>query len=216
MQASKRQSHLFTLVILAALAVLLAACSSGTPATTETAVPTVADVVEAAAEAATATPPPAEVGESYPAPQAEPVLSAYPAEGEAGVPEPTPLPDGYPAATAEDEAFLEPRFRIDTTNLTVGAEVVEGQAPPNLALAILDVTYNGTLLGTGQSDENGHFSIAVSPALVEGNRIGVTVAELEAGQSLNQMAEAYYPHRGEGFMNLPNVGILFDTALVQP
>ena len=79
----------------------------------------------------------------------------------------------------------------------------------------MDVTYNGQLLGTGRSDEAGRFSIPVS-GLVEGNRIGIGIGELAEGQTLNQMAEQYFPYRGEGFMNLPNVGIFFETILVGP
>lgn len=198
-------------------AALLVACGPSAPATTETAQPTVAEVAERALEAepATSTPPPAGgQSEAYPAPQTDTVQPAYPAEGEAGVPEPTPLPEGYPAV-AQSETFQEPRFRIDQP-LAAGSTTVAGQAPPGVAIAVLDVTFNGALLGTGRSDENGRFSITIAPELTAGNRIGVTVGELAEGQTLNQMAEAYYPYRGEGFMNLPNIGILFDTALVQP
>jgi hypothetical protein len=31
-----------------------------------------------------------------------------------------------------------------------------------------------------------------------------------------QTAEMYFPYRGEGFQNLPNVGVFYDTTLVQP
>lgn len=214
MQVSKRLH--FMIVSLSLLALALAACGPTTPAATTDTTPTVEAILEEAAPAAlaTSTAPPA-VAEGYPPPQAEVVQPSYPAEGEAGMAAPTPLPEGYPPASS-DEVFQEPRFRIDPETLVAGAMVVEGQAPPDVALAILDVTFNGALLGTGRSDADGRFSIPVSSELVAGNRIGVTVGELAEGQSLNQMAEAYFPHRGEGFMNLPNIGILFDTALVQP
>jgi hypothetical protein len=212
MQVLKRHHVSIVLLALSLLVGLLAACGPSAPTTTTTA-PTVAAAVEETAPLATSTAPPAVDG--YPAPQTEVVAPSYPAEGEAAQPAPTPLPDGYPPAAA-DEVFQEPRFRIDQALLVAGASTVEGQAPPDVALAVLDVSFNGAVLGTGRSDADGRFSIAVSPELVGGNRIGVTVAELQPGQSLNQMAEAYFPNRGEGFMNLPNIGILFDTALVQP
>lgn len=218
-----KHATLYLLGIALSLTLLLAACGPATPAAdsspeqaesqTET-LPT-AEAVEAAAEEvappATSTPPPAPAqDDSYPPP---PVVEqpAYPAEGEAALPEPTPLPDNYPAPTVEE--FREPRFRIDGP-LAVGAVMVEGQAPPDVAIAVLDVTYNGQVLGTGRSDADGRFAINVSP-LVAGNRVGITVGELEPGQTINEMAETYFPYRGEGFMNLPNVGILFDTLLVQ-
>jgi hypothetical protein len=93
--------------------------------------------------------------------------------------------------------------------------LVTGQAPPDLALAIVDVTLNGVVLGTGVSDSNGRFSIGVQ-ALPDGNRVGITFAELQAGKSLADMSREYFPHRGEGFMNLPNLGIFFDTVMVEP
>lgn len=149
---------------------------------------------------------PALPAESYPAPtQVDTSSEPYPPP-----PPQTILSGDYPAPTVE--TFLEPRFRFDTP-LASGATVVTGQAPPDVALAVLDVTYNGALLGTGRSDADGRFSINVAP-LPGGNRIGLTIGELANGQTLNQMAETYFPYRGDGFMNLPNIGILFETALV--
>ncbi len=218
-----KHATLYLLGIALTLTLLLAACGPSTPAAdsppeqaesqTE-ALPTAEAnevVLEEPAQPATSTPPPAPAqDDSYPPP---PVAEqpAYPADGEAALPEPTPLPGSYPVATVEE--FREPRFRIDGP-LAVGAVLVEGQAPPDVAIAVLDVTYNGQVLGTGRSDADGRFAVNVSP-LTAGNRIGITVAELEAGQTINQMAETYFPYRGEGFMNLPNIGILFDTMLVQ-
>jgi len=39
---------------------------------------------------------------------------------------------------------------------------------------------------------------------------------LPEGMDIAQTAEAYFPHRGEGFQNLPNLGVFYDTTLVQP
>jgi hypothetical protein len=156
----------------------------------------------------TATAPPADAAAgAYPPPTPAPA-DPYPADGQAA---PTVAPAAYPPAA---ETFQEPRFRFDQP-IAANATTITGQAPPNVALAIMDVTYNGALLGSGRSDDNGRFDIPVS-GLVGGNRIGITVGELSAGQTLNQMAEQYFPYRGEGFMNLPNVGIFFDTVLVEP
>lgn len=203
-----------SLLSLITIVALLAACGPSTPEAIppeESGAPTAAVTTEAgAASAATSTAPPVSE-EGYPV-QVAPTMApaAYPPEA-APTPAPTPLPEGYPAATAE--VFLEPRFRFDTP-LAAGATNVTGQAPPNLSLAVLDVTFNGVLLGTGRSDENGRFSFPVSP-LPAGNRIGLVIGELAEGQTLAEMAETYFPYRGEGFMNLPNVGVLFETALVE-
>lgn len=194
---------------------LLAACAPSAPAT-DTALPTstVTQAQEQPAQLPTSTAPAVAEG-SYPPPAQAADYSPYPAAGEAAQPAPTALPESYPPVAAE-ETFLEPRFRIDPAGLVAGGTLVEGQAPPGIVVALLDVTYNGVLLGSGRTDENGRFSIPVSPELISGNRIGVTVGELEPGQTSVQMAEKYFPYRGEGFMNIPNVGILFDTAQVQP
>ena len=136
------------------------------------------------------------------------VVDPYPAEGEAALPA-----ESYPPPAAE-ETFLEPRFRIDQP-VSAAATTITGQAPPNLTLAVLDVTYNGVPLGMGQSDANGVFSIPVS-GLIAGNRIGLAIGALPDGMDLVQTAETYFPHRGEGFQNLPNVGVFYDSTLVQP
>jgi predicted small lipoprotein YifL len=205
-----------SLLSLITMVALLAACGPSTPEAMppeDTGAATAAVAAEdGAAVAATSTAPPVPVSEEgYPV-QVAPTIApaAYPPEAPPTI-APTPLPEGYPAATAE--VFLEPRFRFDTP-LAAGATNVTGQAPPNLSLAVLDVTFNGVLLGTGRSDENGRFSIPVSP-LPAGNRIGLVIGELAEGQTLADMAETYFPYRGEGFMNLPNVGVLFETALVE-
>ena len=80
---------------------------------------------------------------------------------------------------------------------------------------MLDISYNGAVLGLGRSDDSGRFSVPVT-GLIEGNRIGLGIGELAPGQSIEEMAEFYFPYRGEGFMNIPNLGIYFDTALVTP
>jgi hypothetical protein len=61
---------------------------------------------------------------------------------------------------------------------------------------------------------DGTFSIGVQ-GLPEGNRIGITFSELEPGLDIAGMSIKYFPYRGENFMNLPNVGIMLETALVE-
>ncbi len=197
-------SLLLFVALLAAL--LLVACGGGTP-------PAAPTLESAPIDAATGpTAPPADAsGQGYPAPTA-PASSdePYPA---VVIPTaaPTLTPSSYPAV---EEVFQEPRFRIDQP-VSAGATEITGQAPPNTPLAVLDITYNGGVLGLGRSDDNGRFSVPVA-GLIEGNRIGLGIGELAAGQTIEQMAEFYFPYRGEGFMNIPNLGIYFDTALVAP
>lgn len=205
MRSRMKPNLMIILGALVASVLLLAACGSGANQATATLAPALEGAATTAAVVPTA--PPA--GEAYPPPatQAAPA-EAYPSDQ--AVP-PTVAPEAYPPPA---ETFQEPRFRIDQP-VAANATTITGQAPPGTSLAVMDVTYNGALLGTGRSDDSGRFTIPVS-GLVGGNRIGLAVGELAAGQTLNQMAEQYYPYRGEGFMNLPNVGIFFDTVLVAP
>jgi hypothetical protein len=209
MRSQTRQAQILLLCLLT-VALLAAAC--GGAATTTT--PTLPAATEAApdggalaASDATATPPAAPGGDAYPAPDVA-VVDPYPAEGEAALPA-----ESYPPPAAE-ETFLEPRFRIDQP-VTTAATTITGQAPPNLTLAVLDVTYGGSPLGIGQSDANGAFAISVS-GLTAGNRIGLAIGALPEGMDIAQTAEMYFPHRGEGFQNLPNIGVFYDTTLVEP
>jgi hypothetical protein len=206
--------YLFAVCVLA-LAFLAVGCGGATTSTTPTLTATDAAASGAPAgsdTAATSTAPAAPDGaaeSAYPVPLTDGgAAPAYPAEGEAALPA-----ESYPVPAAE-EAFLEPRFRIDQP-VTAATTTVTGQAPPNLTLAILDVTYGGSPLGIGQSDANGAFAISVS-GLTAGNRIGLAIGALPEGLDIAQTAETYFPHRGEGFQNLPNIGVFYDTILVEP
>ena len=155
MMNSARRPIALWLVLLVGLLLLSVACGPGAPAAESDG--TLEQPADSAAPA-TATPMP--IGESaYPAPQPPPPTEApgsYPVEP---VPPPTasPLPDVYPPPAA-DEQFLEPRFAFDLP-LQAGASVVTGQAPPNVSIALVDITSNGTLLGSGVTAPDGTFRI---------------------------------------------------------
>ncbi|MFZ0547322.1 MAG: hypothetical protein WAM60_17890 [Candidatus Promineifilaceae bacterium] len=143
--------------------------------------------------------------EGYPANSSN-INTGYPEAGPT-----TPFIDSsYPPPLASDK----PLFQLDLP-LKVGDTTVTGQAPESLPLAIVDITFNGIILGTGNSDEDGRFSIPVT-TLEEGHRVGVTITELESGDTFEEIAEQYFPYRGEGFMNIPNVGIFYDSTVIEP
>lgn len=208
-QRFKRQNIIGSILFLIFL-LLLAACGPA-PVDTSNFGPVASSGLETennsadAAYPSDAAYPPAEtevsvVEQAYPGGESQPLVQ----------PNPTSTPSTYPPP---EEVFLEPRFRFDLP-LEPGATIVAGQAPPNLALAILDITYSGVVLGTGNSDADGRFEISVKE-LTPGNRIGITFAELQPGKTLSDMSYDYYPYRGENFMNVPNVGIFFETGLVE-
>ena len=199
------------ITMLAVLSVMVACGSVETAPTPAAEVPVQGLATAAVAPAATA-----DLSGSYPPPPTGDLHPSepYPGSGQVFIP-PTFTPErSYPPAAPADETFQEPRFRFDQPVSAVATSIT-GQAPPNTPLAIMDITYNGAVLGTGNSDDSGRFSIPVS-GMIEGNRIGLTVGALAAGQTLEQMAESYFPYRGEGLMNLPNLGIFFDTTIVSP
>lgn len=166
---------------------------------------------------------PVEIPESTtPQPPAAATIDAYPVVVESSSGYPAALatadglaPSGYPAPTTSDAPsdVTGPAFQFDLP-LQADSTTITGRAPANLHLAIVDITYNGVVLGTGQSDSDGQFTISVSP-LPESHRIGITLAEVEAGKTIEEMSVQLHPYRGEGFLNVPNVGIFFDTTLVE-
>ncbi|MFN2135393.1 MAG: Ig-like domain-containing protein [Candidatus Promineifilaceae bacterium] len=212
-----KQVKLGGLAVLSILLLLLiTACGAAPAAETDATAVQTGQQEEAAAP--TATPLPVEeVSSAYPATDAypPPLPTLPPLEGSypvATLPPPTSTPSVYPPPATE-EPFAEPRFRLDP--VSAGDSVVTGQAIPGMSLAVIDVTYGGNTLGTGRADDQGRFSINVQD-LVEGNRLGITFGELEDGLGIAEMSIKYYPHRGEGFRNLPNVGIVLDSNLIAP
>lgn len=164
-------------------------------------------------ESVVATPVVEEPGSGYPpaadAPQPTAIPESYPPDE----PPASPTPEVYPPPKAE-EVFQEPRFRIDSP-LKAGATQISGQAPPNMALAVINVTYNGEIVGSGVSTAENTFNIGVTE-LQEGHIIGITFAALEPGLDIGEMSIKYFPHRGDGFLNPPNVGIMLDSVQVEP
>lgn len=146
--------------------------------------------------------------------------SGYPVvenENSSGYPVPeqpsaTTLDEGYPPSAEPTRATDGVLFSINGP-VTVGQTTISGTAPPRLSLALVNITYNGALLGTGSSDSDGNFSINVSP-IPEGVRVGLTLSQLDDYPSLDAAVNDLYPYRGDNFMNVPNVGIYFETVRV--
>lgn len=200
--------HMKWTVLLAGMMLFLAAC--GPAVKPEAMAPT--PVMESDEITEPEQGPDLQIDESaYPPPVEAPVVEeAYPVEP-IPLPSPTEVPDSYPAV---EEVYAEPRFRIDAP-VAVSDGVVTGQAPPDLALAIVDISSGGVMLGSGVTTADGQFSIGVS-GLPDGHLVGITFSELQPGKTHADMSQEYFPHRGEGFMNIPNIGIFFDTAVVAP
>jgi hypothetical protein len=205
-----RSQLLILMLSLGTFLAVLTACTTPSPgsnaALTEQSGPASADV--------SSVPTPAGPAQHYPAPASE---DSYPP------PDSNWIGPAIGSQAGEDQAYPGPdrelttdgvRFTIDRP-LQAGQTTVTGSAPENTYLALSDLTYAGLILGEGQSDSMGHFSITVTP-LIEGNRVGLTVSAAQGGQSMVEFAQEYYPFRGEGYIEVPNIGIFFDSVLVEP
>ena len=203
------------LLLLSTILLLLVACQQEEPTPLPEATTTSQETAATTAPPATAVP----ADSGYPEPEAG-------AENAEGYPvAPTRLTSiGYPPASATEVSAYPSAEEVrggpagplfDLEPLEAGATSVSGTAPYDLDLAVMDVTLGGGVLGTGQSDAEGNFTITV-PALVEGHRIGIAILSSDESASMESLATEYFPYRGDNFMNIPNIGVFFDTALVAP
>lgn len=143
------------------------------------------------------------VNEAYPAlPTIDPDESqgsAYPP------PEATAIPsDAYPEPDSVPTGII---LSLDRP-IPPGSTTVTGVGPPGLFIYILNVTLMGEVEGSGVVDENGNFSISVSP-LEENVRLGVTTENALQGITEDNIRP------GEGEISLPQVGYFYDSAMVR-
>ncbi len=103
---------------------------------------------------------------------------------------------------------IGPRFTLDRP-LRAGSTVVTGEGPPGVPIKIVNITRVGRELGTGVIGPNGHFTVVVSP-LPAGEHIGIMLGNV-AGTEFKP--EDFL--QGEGYVDIPMIGILFDTAMVE-
>ncbi len=147
-----------------------------------------------------------------------------------GSPEPKPSatksPLQYPSSPVATSASVQspihtpeipgPAFAIDRP-LEGGGNRITGQGPAGIPIVVVDVTLTGQKLGEGFIDEEGYFDIELSKPLEPGHRVGLmagateSMSQAEAQNYLQQLRR----WKGEGARNLPFIGMLFDTALVE-
>lgn len=126
-----------------------------------------------------------------------------------------------PSVTQFDSPLLPteipgPTFAIDRP-LRSGATHLTGQGPAGIPIVVVDVTLTGQEIGQGFIGEDGRFDIVVSPALIAGHRIGLMAGATH--QMSPEETQIYLRQllrwKGEGARDMPFIGLLFDTALVQ-
>ena len=141
-----------------------------------------------------------------PTPQESPMQSPLPSQ----TPFESPLAPAAPATSIDG-----PTFEIEEP-VVAGTTQVRGKGPYDTPIAIVDVTMTAEPLGTGIIAPDGTFTIDV-PNLVANHRIGIVVGVIEGTPvpSPEDYVKSFEPFRGEGYMNLPYIGVVFASVMVQ-
>lgn len=114
-----------------------------------------------------------------------------------------------PVVTPEPEVSPPdvPGFRIDRP-LNEGDTEVAGSGPPGVPIVIMDVSYT-TVIGEGEVDSDGYFSIDVDPPLKQYSLIGIMLDETKVSPYSKEQIPC-----GEHCRDQPLVGLLFDYTPV--
>jgi hypothetical protein len=106
-----------------------------------------------------------------------------------------------------------PAFEIEEPVLA-SATQVRGKGPSNIPIVIVDVTMTAEPLGSGFINPDGTFSIDVGE-LIPNHRIGIMAGAIEGTPVPPTYVESLEQLRGEGYMNLPYIGIILASSLVK-
>jgi hypothetical protein len=122
----------------------------------------------------------------------------------------SPLSPTSPAISIEG-----PAFEIEEPVLA-GALQVRGKGPYNIPIVIVNVTMAAEPLGSGIITSDGTFSIDV-PELIANHRIGIMAGVIKETPVPSNEAyiESLEQFGGEGYMNLPHIGVIFASSLVK-
>jgi hypothetical protein len=102
-------------------------------------------------------------------------------------------------------------FRLDKP-IRSGTMRVTGGGPPGVPIIIVDITFGGLVLATGNIDQSGRFVFELNQPLEANHRIGLGLGNLSGTpwESIKFDSKFY----GGEPMNVPLVGFFFDTCLV--
>lgn len=135
---------------------------------------------------------PVTVSDGYPSP-------SYPA--------PIPLsPEGYPLPDLELPEG--PAFTL-TTPIRASSGTVSGTGQAGVPIRVVNITQDTAVIATTTIAPDGTFTVAVSE-MAAGDRIGLMLGDV-AGTGF----EANNFLRGPGYQDLPMIGIVFTTDLVE-
>lgn len=142
-----------------------------------------------------------------PSPVTPPDSETNPAYPEPAYPEPAVLTDSYPAPTAV--LPQGPEFTINTP-VVASDTAVTGTGAAGVPIRLINLTAGGETIGEATVDADDSFTIDVRGEMQAGDRIGLMLGTIE-GTNLNR--EDFL--RGPGYVDIPLVGIVFVTALVE-
>lgn len=127
----------------------------------------------------------------------------------------SPLFDS-PLLPSPPSSIAGPPFEIERP-VVAGASQVRGKGPYNIPIVFVDVTLTAKPLGSGIISSDGTFTIDISGELVPGHRVGIMAGMMEGATpvpSVEEYIENLKQFGGDGYKNVPYVGIIFDSCLV--
>ncbi len=130
----------------------------------------------------------------------------------------SPLDSPLPTVAAPSAHALDgPAFEIEGP-LLVGASQVRGKGPYNVSIVIVDVTLAAKPLGSGVISPDGTFTIDLVEGLIINRRIGI-MAGMTEGVTPVPSTEAHIENlkqfQGDGYQNLPYIGIILASRMVE-
>jgi hypothetical protein len=188
--------------IIALATFFLAGCSATAPTPTSSSTPVPPQTQQTPGANAS----PATTKSGYPAPQTQ---SGYPAP-QSGYPAPKSAYPGQQLNYQTPETFKQgPKFTI-TEPVKATDTQISGTGPTGIPIKVQNITENGATIGQGIIGANNAFTLKLTAQLHSGDRIALALGET-AGTGLNPNDFL----SGPGYQDLPQVGILFTTAVVQ-
>ena len=193
-------------IALATLSLLwvITACSTPKP----TAVSTQALTSTTEANQPTVTAP---TDAAYPPPTTQ--ASQAPSDQQAGATEAAyPAPPTTPIQDQTSNADVTP-FKFDKP-VVEGTTEITGVGPVGVPIMLTDITSNPQLLANAIISSSGKFTFKVAKALVKGQRLGLGLVNLKDSPWVDKnFVDPGF--QGTEPTQIPNVGVFYDTAVVQ-
>jgi hypothetical protein len=97
--------------------------------------------------------------------------------------------------------------------IAVGATRVTGRGPEDVPIVLMDITFAGPVLATGEIDGNGEFELMLNEPLEAEHRIGLSLGDLSGSKW--QAADFSSDFNGDEAINIPQIGFFFDSYMIR-